>query len=41
MQEIQDAKIKSATLTQILRQSQGPINNVQLAQLNDMAYRAV
>lgn len=41
MQEIQDAKIKSGTLTQILRQTQGPINNVQLAQLNDMAYRAV
>jgi len=41
MQEIQDAKIKSATLTQILRQNQGRVDNVQLAQLNDMAYRAV
>jgi hypothetical protein len=41
LQEIQDAKAKSAQLMSILRQGSGPISNVQLAQLNDMAYRAV
>jgi hypothetical protein len=41
LQEIQDAKGKSAQLMAILRQESGPISNLQLAQLNDLAYRAV
>jgi hypothetical protein len=41
LQEVQDAKAKAATLINILRNNQGRIDNHQLAQLNDMAYKAV
>lgn len=41
MQEIQEAKQKAATLMKLLRENQGRIANHQLAELNDMAYKAV
>jgi hypothetical protein len=41
LQEVHDAKAKAATLINILRTNQGRIANHQLAELNDMAYKAV
>ena len=41
LQEVQEAKSKSSTLINLLRNSTGRIENHQLAQLNDMAYKAV
>ena len=41
LQDVQEAKQKSATLINLLRANQGRIENHQLAELNDMAYKAV
>lgn len=41
LQEVHDAKQKAATLINLLRTNSGRIENHQLAQLNDMAYKAV
>jgi hypothetical protein len=38
---VQEAKQKSSTLIGLLRNNTGRIENHQLAQLNDMAYKAV
>jgi hypothetical protein len=41
LQEVQEAKHKASTLINLLRTNTGRIDNHQLAQLNDMAYKAV
>lgn len=41
MQEIQECKEKTYSIVEILRQTSGRVSNVQIAQLNDMAYKVV
>lgn len=41
MGEIQECKDKTFQVLQILRENSGRVNNSQIAQLNDLAYKAV
>lgn len=41
IQELQECKEKAAAIMAVLRNSQGRIDNQQIAQLNDMAYRGL
>ncbi len=41
MGEIQECKDKTFQVLQILRENSGRVNNTQIAQLNDLAYKAV
>lgn len=41
LQEMQESKKKTATVLSLLRSTQGRLSNEQIAQLNDIAYKAV
>lgn len=41
MQDIQECKNKTRQIMEVIRDTQGKMSNTQIAQLNDLAYRAV